>query len=146
MADPLTALSTAANVISLADVTIRACEGIYGLVASLRNAPHAVKSLQQTVEGIESTLRNLKTFVKEYESSVPFRQHHQVLPESVNADIISVRNDLCLLEGFLTSTGEAKKIRKRTKWAVQKKGTMEIVQRLERQQVALILSLQTVAQ
>ncbi|KAF6221987.1 hypothetical protein HO133_001955 [Letharia lupina] len=146
MPDPLTALSTAASVVSLVDVTIRACEGIYGLVISWRNAPRAVKSLRQTVEGIESILRSLKTFVTEYESSVAFRQHRQVLPDSVNADIISIGETLGLLDGILTSSGETKNVRRRAKWAIDEKKTLEIVQRLETQQVALILSLQTVAQ
>ena len=146
MADPLTALSTAASVVSLADVTIRACEGIYGLLASWKDAPRAVITVRQTVESTQSTLRNLKTFVQEYESSVPFRQHHQVLPDSIHAGITRIQETLAVLDGVLSSTGEVKSVRQRAKWAVQEKRIMEVVQRLEKQQVALILCLQSVAQ
>ncbi len=146
MAETLVAVSTVASIVSLADVTIRACEGIYGLVASWRNAPRAVQNVRQTVNGVESILRNLKTFVEEYKVSVAFQQHHQSLPDSINADITSIRENLGLLVEFLRSAGQVNKSRQRAKWTIQEKNIAEIIQRLEKQQVGLILSLQTVAQ
>lgn len=146
MADPLTALSTAASVVSLADVTIRACEGIYGLVASWRNAPRAVKDVRQTIEGIESTLRNRKIFLEERKSSVAFQEHHQTLPDSVNVHVIRIREDVTLLGEYLASNDQAQNFRKRANWAFYEKRIMKIVERLGKHQVDLILSLQVVAQ
>ena len=146
MAETLVAVSTVASIVSLADVTIRACEGIYGLVASWRNAPRAVQNVRQTVNSVDSILRNLKTFVEEYKVSVAFQQHHQFLPDSINADITSIRENLGLLDEILRSTGQVNKSRQRAKWTFQEKNISEIIQRLEKKQVGLLLSLQTVAQ
>ncbi len=143
MADPLT---TVAAVVSLVDVTIRACEGISSLVVGLKDAPNAAQHLRETVQNAKSALGTLKLYVSEYESSNLFTEHHQLLPEVVKKELLGIRADLDDLQEFLPSWGNQWKIGQRVKWVLDEKKVVGVVLRLERRQTALMTGLQIVAQ
>ena len=143
MADPL---STVAAVVSLVDVTIRACEGISSLIVGLKDAPNAAQHLRQTMQNAKSVLGSLKLYVSEYESSSLFTQQHQLLPEIVEKELLGIRADLSLLQKFLPSSGNQGKIGQRVKWVLDEKKVVRVVRRLESRQTALMTGLQIVAQ
>ena len=143
MADPL---STVAAVVSLIDVTIRACEGISSLVVGLKDAPNAAQHLRQTVQNVKSVLEHIKLYVSEYESSKLFTEQHQLLPEVVKKELLGIRVDLDLLQKFLPSSGNQRKIGRRVKWVLDEKKLARVIRRLESRQRALMTGLQIVAQ
>ena len=143
MADPL---STVAAVVSLADVMIRACDGISTLVIGLNDAPHAAMRLRQTTQNIQSVLENLRLYVSEYESSDLFIEERQILPDAGKNELLGIRAELDLLQKFLPQSGTRGKIGQRMKWVFNEKQVSKVVRSLESRQTALMTGLQTVAQ
>ncbi len=143
MADPLT---TVAAVVSLVDVTIRACEGISSLIVGLKDAPNAAQDLRHTVHNAKSVLGALKLYVSEYESSNLFTEQHQLLPEVVKKELLGIRANLDLLQKFLPSWGNQWKIGQMVKWVLDEKKLARMIRRLESRQIALMTELQIVAQ
>ena len=143
MADPF---STVAAVVSLADVMIRACEGISNLVVGLKDAPNAAQHLRQTVHNVLSVLESLQLYVSEYESSALFIEQHQLLPEIVKKELQEIRTELDVLQQLLPSSGTAGKIGHRVKWVFDEKKISRVVHRLDNRQKALMTGLQIVAQ
>ena len=143
MADPF---STVAAVVSLADVMIRACDGISTLVIGLKDAPHAALHLRQTAQNIQSVLENLRLYVREYESSNLFIEERQILPDVVKNELLGIRADLGLLQKFLSPSSTQGKIGQRMNWVFNEKQVSKVVHRLESRQIALMTGLQTVAQ
>ena len=143
MADPL---STLAGLVSLADVTIRACRRVHQFVLSWKDAPQAVKTLQQTIESIRSTLGNLKLFVEEYNSSTPRLRHGQTLPDSMIAEMRSIKDNVDALNDLLLAMLKRKNFTRKAVWALQEQKLTALAQRLENQQITLTLGLQAIAQ
>ena len=143
MADPF---STVAAVVSLADVMIRACEGISNLIVGLKDASDAAQHLRQTVQNVKSLLGNLQLYVNEYESSNLSLGQHQLLPETVKKELLEIRTELDLLQQFLPLSGTQEKIGQRVKLVFNEKKISKVVRRLESRQIALGTGLQIVAQ
>lgn len=143
MADPF---STVAAVVSLADVMIRACEGISDLVVGLKDAPDAAQHLRQIVENVKSLLVNLQLYVSEFESSNLYIGHNQLLPETVKKELLEIRTELDLLQQFLPPSGTQGKLGQRVKRVLEEKRISRVVRRLENRQIALGTGLQVVAQ
>ena len=143
MADPF---STAAAVVSVADVMIRTCNGISNLVIGLKDAPHAALHLRQTVQNVQSVLENLRLYVSEYELSNLFVEERQILPDVVKNELSGIGAELDLLQKLLPPLGTRGKISQRAKWLFHEKQVSNGVRRLESRQKALMTGLQTVAQ
>ena len=143
MADPF---STVAAVVSLADVIIRACDGISTLVTGLNDAPRAALHLRHTTQNVQSVLENLRLYVSEYESSNLFIEERQILPDVVKNELLGIRAELDFLLKFLQPSGTQGKIGQRIKWVFSEKQVSKAVRRLESRQAALLTGLQTVAQ
>ena len=143
MADPF---STVAAVVSLADVMIRACEGISNLVVGLKDAPHAVQHLRQTVHNVLSVLGSLQLYVSEYESSALFIEQHQLLPENLKRELLEIHKELDVLQQLLPSSGTQGKIGRRVKWVFDEKKISRVIHRLGNRQIVLMTGLQLVAQ
>ena len=143
MADPF---STVAAVVSLADVMIRACEGISNLVIDWKDASDAVQHLRQTVQNVKSLLVNLQRYVSEYESSNLSIGHNQLLPETVKKELLEIRTELGHLQQLLPPSGTQEKLGQRVKRVFDEKRIPRVVRRLESRQIALGTGLQIVAQ
>lgn len=140
------AFSTVAAVVSLADVMIRACEGISNLVVSLKDAPDAAQHLRQTVQNVKSLLVNLQLYLSEYESSNLSIGQHQFLPETMKKELSEIRKELDCLQQFLPPFGTQEKLGQRLKRVFDEKRIPRVVRRLESRQIALGTGLQIVAQ
>lgn len=143
MADPF---STVAAVVSLADVMIRACDGISTLVIELNDAPQAALHLRHTTQSLQSVLENLRLYVSEYESSNLFIEERQMLPDVVKNELLGIRAELDLLQKYLPLPDTKGKIGQRMSWFFNEKQISKAVRRLESRQTALMTGLQTVAQ
>ena len=143
MADPF---ATVAGVVSLADVMIRACDGISTLVLGLKDAPHAVQHLRHTTQNVQSVLENLRLYVSEYESSNIFIKENQILPDVIKEQFQGISVELDLLQKFLPPSGTQRKIGQRVSWMFQEKQISQAIRRLESRQIALVAGLQTVTQ
>ena len=143
MADPF---STVAAVVSLADVLIRACDGIFTLVNGLNDAPQAALNLRDTTQNVQSVLQNLRVYVSEYESSNLFLEERQMLPDVVKKELLGICAEIDLLQKFLPPLGTQGKIGQRMNWVFNEKQISKAVRRLESRQAALMTGLQTVAQ
>ncbi|KAG6991434.1 hypothetical protein G7Y79_00052g087740 [Physcia stellaris] len=129
MVDPF---SQATGAVSLVDAALRTCLTLYDLIDYLRDVPQVSQRLQRTVESIESILSDLNTFVKQYLSAarpIP-------LPDSVNKEILFIKEDLNALATLLSSTNKVRWVLNRKKFAV-------VQQSLERHQVSLTLAFQS---
>ena len=143
MAEPL---STIAGIISLADVTVRACSGINSFTRSWKDAPRSVKSLHGVVAHVDSTIASLKSLIQEYSTSLMIPQHGRVGPESIAAGLDAIKEDLILLNGMLPSVEALKDFHQKASWGFKEERVMEIVHRLGNHQASLNLGLQIIAQ
>lgn len=143
MADPI---STAAAVFSFADVTIRACKGIYEVVGAWKDAPNAIQRLRQTVQSVESMSLNLRLYVAEYESSKLSLEQHQLLPEVVKNELPEIESEIKYLRGCLPPAGTQGSKRQRFRRMIDGKKISAVVNRLSSRQVAVATALQILAQ
>ncbi|KAL8737156.1 MAG: hypothetical protein Q9181_001974 [Wetmoreana brouardii] len=143
MADPF---STVAAVVSFADVTIRACKGVNEVVGTWKDTPNAIKHLRQTVQRLESMLGSLRLYVVEYESSKLFLQQHQLLPDIIKNELPEIDLEVKFLQAWLSPAGTRGKIGQRLRRMIDEKKILEVVNRLERRQVAIMTALQILEQ
>ena len=143
MADPF---STAAAVVSSADVMIRVCNAISTVITDWREAPAAVQRLQQTIQNVQAVLGNLRLYVVEYEESRLFTEQQQPLPELVKQQLRDIHTDLSMLQQIMPPSGTQGKATNRITWVTNKKRILAAVQRLDSRQINLMTGLQIVAQ
>lgn len=143
MVDPF---STVAAVVSLADVMIRACEGISNLVVDSKDASDAAQHLRQTVQNVRSLLVNLQLYISEYESSNLSIGHNQLLSETVKKELLEIRTELDHLQQLLPPSSTQEQLGQRVKRVFDKKRISRVIRRLESRQIALGTGLQIVAQ
>lgn len=110
MADPLSAL---AGVLSVADIAIRSCQRLRDLTSDLQDAPQSMQRFRQTIQNVESVLRNLRLFVVEFNSSALATEQHEVLPEVVVHSLVEIQDNLKRLENILAPDESNSNIRKR---------------------------------
>ncbi|KAL8836176.1 MAG: hypothetical protein Q9170_003029 [Blastenia crenularia] len=143
MADPL---STVAAVLSFADITFRACQGVHGTISSWREAPDTIRRLRQTIQSIESMSANLRLYVVEYESSKLRIEQHQLLPENVKDELANIELDIILLQGHLPQVGTEKTMKQRFRRIIDEKKISRIASRLDRRQATVTTALHILAQ
>ncbi|KAL8721444.1 MAG: hypothetical protein Q9225_001889 [Loekoesia sp. 1 TL-2023] len=143
MAEPF---STVAAVVSFADVTIRACKGIYEIVGTWKDTPNAIQRLQQTVQSLESMSGSLRLSVLEYESSKLFLEQHQLLPDVVMNELPNINVEIKFLQGCLPPAGTQGNFRQRIRTMIDEKKIFAVVTNLDRRQVAVMTALQIFAQ
>lgn len=131
MVDPF---STATGAVSVVDVALRTCLKLYDLINYLRDVPQLSQRLQRAVQSIDSILSDLHTFVAQYLSTA----RPIALPDSVNKEIIFIKEDLTALADLLSNT-------KKFKWVLNRKKLADIQQSLRGHQTSLILSFQSFA-
>lgn len=131
MVDPF---SAAAAALSVVDVALRTCSKLYELINDFRDVPQLSQRLQRTVQSIGSTLSDLNTFIAQYLSTA----RPIALPDSVNKEIIFIKEDLIALAGLLSNT-------KKVRWVLNRKKLADVQQSLERHQISLILAFQSFA-
>lgn len=142
MADPL---STAAAIVSFADVTFRTCKGIRDVTDSWKDAPNAIQRIRQTVQNHQSILMNLRKYVIEYESSKLYSEQHQLLPDVVKAELRDIDSDLRLLQQYLPPAGIQGKVSQKLKWVFDEKKVLAVVTRLDSRKIAIDTGLQIIA-
>ena len=143
MPDPF---STLAGAVSVFDVAIGSCRGLYNASLAYKEAPQEVEQLRGTIENLESVLRNLRAWIIEYQSSRFVTHYHEILPESVRACMHEINTYLRELSNLLPSADESRQVRERSRWVLHKRKIVKLQQRLEGQQKNLDLCLQTVTQ
>ena len=143
MADPF---STLAGAVSILDVAIRSCKGLYDASHAYKSAPQEAEHLRGTIRDLESILRNTRLWIAEYHSSRSTIQHHEILPEAVKDCIQEINAILKELSDLLPNSDERRQIRERSRWVLHKVKIKKLQERLEGQQKILHLCLQTVAQ
>ncbi|KAI9805729.1 MAG: hypothetical protein M1833_005222 [Piccolia ochrophora] len=126
--------STVAAVTSFADVSIRACKGIYEVIGTWKDAPNAIQRLRRTVQGLESMSESLRLYVIEYESSKLFLEQNQLLPEAVKNELPDIDLEIKFLQGCLPPVGTQGNIRQRLKRMIDEKRIVAVVSRLDRRQ------------
>ena len=131
MVDPF---STAAGAVSLVDVALRTCLKLYDLISYLKDVPQLSQRLQRSVHSIDSILLDLNTFVAQYRSSARLI----ALPDSVNKEIIFIKEDLIALASLLPNS-------KKVKWVLNRKKLADLQQSLRDHQTSLILAFQSFA-
>lgn len=143
MADPF---STLAGVVSVIDVAIRGCRGLYDFSRNLEDVPRSAQQLRSTIGNVESCLRNLRLFAIEYQSSAPLTGHHQILPEALKLGLLGVKTELNVLNRFLPNSESSWKVSERVTWVIDKNKLIKTLQRLDSQQITLLVGLQSVSQ
>lgn len=143
MVDPF---STFVGALSILDVSLETCRGLYNASNAYKDAPREFEELQYTIANVESTLRNLRLFTVEFQSSRSARQYQEVLPEAVKDNVHQINEALRELKRLLPDPNAARTTKERSKWVFQKKKVVELGRRLEERQNALNLALQSVAQ
>ncbi|KAL1635923.1 hypothetical protein SLS58_010028 [Diplodia intermedia] len=93
MADPF---STAAAAISLVDIAIKSAREIRSLIASIKDAPNALRQVQQTVCEIQRLLEVVRPLVDAYRSSSLPHIDPQSL-SSIHFNVRSINEDLTTL-------------------------------------------------
>ena len=131
---------------SFADVTIRACKGIYEVVGSWKDAPNAIQRLRQTVQNLELMSGSLRLYVIEYESSKLFLEQHQLLPEVVKNELPEIDLEIKFLKGCLSPAGNQRNIRQRLRRMIDEKKILAVVSRLNSRQAIITTTLQILAQ
>ena len=143
MADPF---STAAAIVSFADVTIRACKGIYDIVGTWKDAPSAIQRLRETIQSLELMSESLRLYIVEYESSKLYHEQYQLLPEVVKNELQLIDKEVKFLQGCLPPAGTQGKINQRLKMMFDEEKILAVVSRLDRRQLTVMTALQILAQ
>ena len=143
MPDPF---STVAAVVSFADVTIRACEGLHRVIDRWNDASNATQRTRQTLQNLQSTLGNLRRYVVQYESSKLFLEQRLLLPDVVKNELRDIKSDLGLLQQLLPPTGSERMFTNRLRSVLDEKKIHAIVNRLDKRQIAVNTGLQILGQ
>ena len=139
------AFSTAAAVVSFVDVMIRACRGISQTIISLNEAPSTIHRLRDTIQNLQSVLRGLRLFVTEYQSSKVFLEHHQLLPDNLQKELLAMDSELKMLQRMIPPSANGS-MNQKFKWLSKEKKILDVAHNLECRQKTVVTELQLVAQ
>ena len=132
MPDPFSAV---AGAISVVDVALRTCVALYDSIRYIQDAPELSRQLQKSCQSIQSTLHVSKDFLTRYYQSLAFAVHQDPVPDAVSQGILSIQTGL---DRLLPLLSDPKKIT----WVIRRKRLVEVVKKLESDQITLILALQ----
>ncbi|KAI9755365.1 MAG: hypothetical protein M1815_005081 [Lichina confinis] len=139
MAEAVAGLATAASALQLADVGLRWGKEIYNLLSDIKHAPQEVHNLRNTVDDVNSVIRNLSRYIAEFNQSASTRAEHNVLPEAVTRAVQGFHEQLATLKGLLPTESVQQKIR----WGLDKKRKVkEVTENLGRRKTTVLLALE----
>ncbi len=75
MADPLSAIASAASIAGLADVSCRLAGSLYKSFQAVKEAPRNIKKLSKELEQLHSLLQEVDNLVKRYNTSLLSREN-----------------------------------------------------------------------
>ena len=138
--------ATIAGIASVIDVALRTCTVLYSSLHYLKHEPELSRQLQQTIQSVESILRNVEDFVAVYRQQQASARLLGCLPDAVNYGVILIKAELDALSTLLPAPSASGQIRRRVKWVLDRKRVVEVRQKLDSHQITLTLALQSFAQ